>query len=76
MKLLALKCPVPPCKKRLTEAPYRSARAEAEKVALKCNLEHRATLLTQSTAEPAPSKMEQIRKRGRLRNMEGQTEQA
>ena len=68
---LDLRCAAPPCKKRLTEAHYRATRAEAGKAALIRNLEHRASLLTQSTAEPAPSKMEQIRKRVRLRNTEG-----
>ena len=70
-----LRCPTPPCKKRLTKARYRAARAEAQRVALKRNLELRASSLTQSTAEPAPSKMEQFRKRVRLRIKEGQTGQ-
>jgi hypothetical protein len=72
---LDLRCPTPPCKKRLTEARYHAARAEAERAALKRNLEHRASSLTQSRAEPAPSRMEQFRKRVRLRINEGQTEQ-
>ena len=72
---LDLRCAAPPCKKRLTEAHYRASRAEAGKAALVRNLEQRAASLTQSTAEPAPSKMEQLRKRVRLRISEGQTEQ-
>jgi hypothetical protein len=75
LKPLELKCPGPPCKKRLTEARYRSVRAEAERGALKRSLEYRASLLTQPTAEPAPSKMEQLRKRVRLRFEGGQAEQ-
>ena len=75
MKPLDLRCPAPPCKKRLTEARYRAARAEAERAALKRNLEHRASLLTQSTTDSDPPKMEQFRKRVRLRIKEGQNEQ-
>ena len=75
MRPLDLRCAAPPCKKRLTEARYRAARAEAEKAALIRHLEHRAGPLTQSTAEPAPSKMEQLRKRVSFRISEGRFEQ-
>ena len=67
--------PAPPCKKRLTAARYRAERVEAERAALKRNLEHKASLLTQSVTEPAATRMEHFRKRVRLRREEGQTEQ-
>ena len=76
LKPFDLRCPAPPCRKRLTKARHRAARAEAQRVALKRNLELRASLLTQSTAEPAPPKMEQVQRRVRLRIEEGQTGQA
>jgi hypothetical protein len=72
---LDLSCQAPPSKKRLTEARYRAARAEAEKAALKRNLDHRTSSLTQTTTEPAPLRIEQVRKRVRLRINEGPTEQ-
>ena len=66
-RLLDLSCHAPPSKKQLTEARYRAARAEADKAALKCNLDYRISLLTQSTAEPASLRMAQVQRRVRLR---------
>ena len=65
----------PPSKKRLTEARYRAERAEAARTALKRNLEHKASLLTRSATESAPSKIEQVQKRVRLRLNKSTTEQ-
>jgi hypothetical protein len=72
---LDLQCQDPPSKKRLTEARYRAERAEAARAALKRNLERRDSLLTRSATEPAPSRMEQLQKRVRLRLNESTTEQ-
>jgi len=62
-----LHCQEPPSKKRLTEAHYRAERAEACRAALKRNLEDRASSLTRSATVTAPSRLEQMRKRVRLR---------
>ena len=62
-----LHCQEPPSKKRLTEARYRAERAEACRAALKRNLEDRASSLTRSDTVTAPSRLEQMRKRVRLR---------
>jgi hypothetical protein len=72
---LDLHCQAPPSKKRLTEARYRAERAEAARNALQRNLEHRASLLTRSATESAPSRMEQLQKRVRLRLSESTAEQ-
>jgi hypothetical protein len=72
---LELKDQGPPCKKRLTAARHRAERVQAERTALKRNLEHKASLLTQSVTETAATRMEHFRKRVRLRLEEGQTEQ-
>ena len=65
----------PPSKKRIAEARYRAVRAEAARTALKRNLEHKASLLTRSATVSAPSKIEQIQMRVRLRLNESTTEQ-
>ena len=57
----------PPSKKRLTEARYRAERGEAQRSALKRNLEHLGSQLTHSAAEPGAQKMERLQKRVRLR---------
>jgi hypothetical protein len=57
----------PPSKKRLAEARYRAERAEATRAALKRNLDCKASLLTRSATESAPSRIEQVQKRVRLR---------
>ena len=42
------------------EARYRAEKAEAARTALVRNLEHKASLLTRSATESAPSKIEQV----------------
>ena len=64
---LDFSCQTPPSKKRLTDARYRAARTEADKAALKRNLDDRISSLTQSTAEPASWRMAQVQRRVRLR---------
>ena len=73
---LDVHCQEPPRKKRFAEARHRAEQAEALQAALKRNLEHKVSLLTRSATEPAPSRMEQLQKRVRLRLNARSLEQA
>ena len=63
----------PPKKRICAEAKRRAERVEADKSVLKQIVEHRGSLLSRSSAEPAAQIMERLRKRVRLRYGECQT---